>query len=627
MIHHTIIFVAITTLHLAFVTFTMDIYSTDASIWSQTETTTDWQNHSSGTAYQQMETTEIPVSFTNMSSTVHNKLNVILENLVFAFNTASYVGKCSDLLYHLLAYKFIYIPYDCEFPQELIRTAWELHGKFDTLTKTALWFICTGNTTVGLDINTLSRIYVHNFTEFVVRVNGSKAAIGEVAVLDTVAVLYRTSIQQVESMMEVVEHLANMILEEVKLYTMKVIILKQLQGIDFFNKISVLEFSVGKQKELVILLQNISERAGNMSKHTDGNRFINVITSGNVWRFVDAQYWAKLNEEETKLLVNYQTMLHEVQNWEFIMYKLAPVIVAIVLVVGIMGNGLLLTIFVRHKETRTLANSMLINLTFVDLLSMVVNVLLEYLRVITRWQFGWLDCKLFFFSNYLLLTVSTYSVAMISVQRFVAVRQLRSFAWCHQSQKTKYVLIATVWCLGCILSVPHGVAAFTENGNCNAFSLGQGGPMYTADLIMFCVVPLLITAAFSGLTAYRIQRSVREIPGEATGQGQLQHSRMVSSTVLLALTVLFVVSNVPFFLFQFLIVVVQISMTTWKLALFNVVTYCLKYVNCCLNPIVVLVMSKRYRGYIKKYCGYTKVLCREGGTARNKSGSSIETSL
>jgi len=82
----------------------------------------------------------------------------------------------------------------------------------------------------------------------------------------------------------------------------------------------------------------------------------------------------------------------------------------------------------------------------------------------------------------------------------------------------------------------------------------------------------------------------------------LQHSRMVSSTVLFALTVLFVVSNVPFFLFLFLVFVEGVNMSDWTLSLVNVVTYCLRFVNCCLNPIVLLVMTKRYREYIKNYC-------------------------
>ena len=96
-------------------------------------------------------------------------------------------------------------------------------------------------------------------------------------------------------------------------------------------------------------------------------------------------------------------------------------ILAIFLVVGIMGNGLLLTIFVRHKETRTLANSMLINLTAVDCVQLVINVLLDYLRILALLKFSFFGCKPFYFFTYLLLAVSTYSVAIISVQKFVAV--------------------------------------------------------------------------------------------------------------------------------------------------------------------------------------------------------------
>jgi hypothetical protein len=113
-----------------------------------------------------------------------------------------------------------------------------------------------------------------------------------------------------------------------------------------------------------------------------------------------------------------------------------PVIITIVLVVGMTGNGLLLTVFVRHKETRTLPNCMLINLTVVDLLSLVVNVVLDYLRVTTNWQMDALGCRIYFFFSYLLFAVSTYCVAMISVQRFVAVRQLSSLAWCYQSKRS-----------------------------------------------------------------------------------------------------------------------------------------------------------------------------------------------
>jgi gastrin-releasing peptide receptor len=581
----------------------MDIYRTDAAIWNQTQTTTDRQHHYSGAAYRQMAGTYHPKRYTNMSSKFHNEINVSLENLVSAFNTASYVGKCSNLLYHILAHQFLYIPYNGEFPQELITTAWDLHGKFNTFIQTAFWFICTGKTVEGLDINTMSRIYVHNFTEFMVRLNGGAAAIGKVTVLDTVADLYRTSIHQVESVLEMVEYLTDMISEEDKLNAIKRIIIQRYNTVHLHFEPSVLETIIESQKELINLLQNIFERAGNMSEHKDGNPFINVATSGSLFRFVDPEYWAEILQKQTELLVKDQTYMLKVQLWRFVHYKVGPVIVAIVFAVGMTGNGILLTIFVRHKETRTLANSMLINLTVVDLLSLIVNVLLHYLMLSMTWQLGLFVCKLYFFFSYLLTAVSTYSVAMISVQRYVAVRQLSSLVWCHQSQKKKYVLMVIVWGIGCTVSVPRGVAPYTEHENCYPFTSGNGITLVTSELITLCVVPLLITAVFSGLTAYRIRRSAREIPGEATGQQQLQHSRIVSSTVLFALTLIFVVSNVPFFLFQFLNRVFNISISYGDLLLVATIAHYIRFANCCLNPIVLIVISKQYRGYIKRYCG------------------------
>ena len=635
MIHYIITFVAITNLHLAFGTSTMDTYSTDATIWSQTETTTDPQNHSSGTAYRQRAATNTPESFSNLVSTVQNELNVSLENLVSAFDKSSYDDDYggfgmgfetdevendmhdeevpleleNDIKHSLDPGQFNYAEYDEEVPRELYLTLSELYAQFNTLIEPAVRFICTAISNVSYDVISTSRTYVHNCTEFMVGLNGSTAAIGEVSVDDTVADLYRTVIQQVESMMELVEHLTEMVSGEVKFYEIGLSIFQQLEVIKLFNLTSELEIAVGKQKELVNLLQNISERAGNMSEHTDGNPFINVTTSGRMSRFVDAQYWAEILDERSQMLVTYRAWLREVQHAQFVMYKVTPVIMAIFVLVGITGNGLLLAIFVRHKETRTLANCMLINLTLVDFLSLIVNLLLDYLRVTTPWHMGWLDCKLFTFFGYLLMAVSTYSVAMLSFKRFMAVWQLRSLDWCHQSQKTKYVLIATVWGIGCIVSVPHAVFADIDSKTetCKVFSFKYRGPMDTADLIVFCAVPLLITAVFSGLTAYRIRRSVREIPGEATEQQHLQHSRMVSSTVLFALTVLFVVTYVPDFLFQFLIFGVGISVTIETFTLVNVVTFCLRFVNCCLNPIVLFVMTKRYRGYIKRYCGQREV--------------------
>jgi hypothetical protein len=275
----------------------MDIYSTDAAIWNQTETTTDWQDHSTGTAYRQMETIETPESFTNMASKTNNQLNVSLENLVSSFNTSNYIGTCVDLL-DTTHVTFMLIPNVDELLSELIKTTWDMSLKFNRLMTTAIGYFCTGDTIVGQDVISMARKYVHNFTEFMDRINTSTAAIGEVDVLDTVADVYRTSIQYVESLMEVAEYLTDVKSEEDNILAMVRSISQKKGEINTLNKHSVSETIVGKQKEMVNLLQNISQRAGNMSQHKDENPFINVITSGWISRFVDAQYWAKIVEEQ-----------------------------------------------------------------------------------------------------------------------------------------------------------------------------------------------------------------------------------------------------------------------------------------------------------------------------------------
>jgi len=158
MIYYTSIFAVITISQLAFVTFPMDIYRTDAAIWSQTQqTTTDWQNHFSCTTYQQMADTNIPTSFPNMAGTIHIQLNVSLENLVSSFSISNYIGTCSDLLDYTHA-NFMLIPNVSEFLYELIKTTWDISLKFNRLMTTAVEFLCTENTNLGHDIISLARI-------------------------------------------------------------------------------------------------------------------------------------------------------------------------------------------------------------------------------------------------------------------------------------------------------------------------------------------------------------------------------------------------------------------------------------------------------------------------------------
>jgi gastrin-releasing peptide receptor len=352
-------------------------------------------------------------------------------------------------------------------------------------------------------------------------------------------------------MKEFAEQLTEQIVEVAKVYAIYQFMLEKFIATNVVNEVTQVEKIVAKQEEVVSLLQSCVQRAVAASKYKEEHDFLAILISDHTSYFLEVSYWTDLLEEENKTLHGYKAKLCVAQDVKSVLYTVQPPVMSTVFVVGITGNGLLLTIFIRHKETMTFPNSMLMNLTAVDCLTLLINVLLDFFRLRSAWQLGVPISKLFYLSSYMFIAVSIYSVVTLSVQRFMAVRHLPSGAMCHVGRKTKYVFVATVWAFAFVLSLPHALIA-DSGGLCKEDSFENFGLLSTADLVLFCIVPAILVAVFSGLTAAGIRRSAGSIPGEGAGQERLRHRLIVSSAVLTALAAHFVVSYTPVFLYRFL---------------------------------------------------------------------------
>jgi hypothetical protein len=574
--------------------------------------------------------TNVPItsgSFTYMDRVFHNKLNISSEKFISGFDISNYQNNCTEFDGHEVVDEFEYVSYNSDFLQQLVRTASELREAFHALMKHVMRFTCTANTATGYDVITMAKAYVEKCKEFVTKLNSSMLSQNTAEVEGTVILdpmLYESSIEHTQSVIEAVKHLTEIIAGQAKIDALNHTISANFEAMCFTNQTAVLEINVEEQKKVIKVLTKCIETTASMSKYKEEHDFLNFLLSSHISHLLDVRYWEHLMHDYNDTLQMYETKLSELRRSQFILYTVKPIIMVAVLIVGTAGNALLLSIFIRHKETRTLPNSMLINLTVVDCISLVINLLLEYLRLIMHWPFGLFGCRIFFYTRYVFIGVSIYSVVMLSVQRFMAVKDLSLKATCHLRRKASYVVIITaVWALGFILAVPHASIAIIERGLCYELSFQHFGAVSTADLTVFCIVPVILVAAFSVTAASRIRKSVSSIPGEGTGQEHMRHNRMVSATVLVALVVLFVVSYTPDFLYKFLILEIGIVTPPWEFLLVNTITYFLRFVNCCLNPLVLFVMSKRYRGYMKEciVCVDRKAL------VRSKSEDTMQTSL
>jgi gastrin-releasing peptide receptor len=361
---------------------------------------------------------------------------------------------------------------------------------------------------------------------------------------------------------------------------------------------------VAGQQKLVGLPPTFLQKAVKASKDKEENASLDISVSHDNLYLLDDDFWNYKLELHNKFLKSNKSANVTVEHVRFLLYTANPPMMAIVFVIGITGNGLLLTIFIRRKERRTFQKFLLINLTVADCLTLFTNVLVEYFYFRSSWPLVEHHGKLFIFWKYMFNFISIYSLVVLSVERFMVFRQCLSGAMPHEVRKTTCLVVATVWAFGVILSLPRALLLDIKLGTVDPTVF----VWITADFVVICVVPIILAADFTGLAADGIRRCVRSIPGEGAGIERLRHSLIVSSANLFALAAISLLCHTPYYLFCFLCIHDCIMTSPEHTFTILFVMNYLRYVNCCLNPLALFVMKKDFRSRLNDIvcCGRKK---------------------
>jgi hypothetical protein len=555
------------------------------------------KENETSTEQREVEITTEPESLEHMDSKDDKLSKGNSEIFALPFDKSHFQFNCTEDFAQAVKIKMK--PYYCDtellpFPTRPTR---ELFRLLEQLIKSARRFACTPNEDLGRSFISVSQKYLGMCKNFLSLLNLT-VPIDRTRGLNTTQLceheVIRTNILFAEYMMELAEELTELIREAKEINAIKESIVKIFYENTEVTLVFLSRDIVRRQEKLVSLLQSCVQKADNASKYKDLD-FLDILISDHNSYLLNVSYWNALLEGEIERMHGLKSQDVIVEHFLFVMYTAAPLVIATLFVVGMTGNVLLLTIFIRHKEARKFQNSILINLTVVDCLTLLINVPLEYFYFRSSWQVGVLNCKLFYFFGYVFFAVSIYCVVMLSVQRFMAVTRLPSGAMCHMGRKTMCVVVASVWALGFIFSLPHALNADVNTSLCY---LPPFKEFIMTDIVVMCIVPVVLVAVLSGLTAARIRRSAGSIPGEGAGQERLRHERIVSSTLLITLVAIFLLCHTPVFLFIFLFYHKYISISLERVYTILLVTHYLIYVNCCLNPLALFVMSKSFRAYM-----------------------------
>ncbi|XP_075210851.1 neuropeptide CCHamide-2 receptor-like [Lycorma delicatula] len=291
---------------------------------------------------------------------------------------------------------------------------------------------------------------------------------------------------------------------------------------------------------------------------------------------------------------------------------IVPVLLALIFLVGSLGNGTLILIFARHRTVRNVPNIYILNLAIGDLLVIVMCVPFTSLMYsVESWPLGELICKLVEASKDVSIGVSVFTLSALSAERYSAVVQP-----IRRHVRNPLTIVTTIWVFSLLLTLPAAifskVYSVKMNSNemieyCTPFPY-EFGSLYAKTIVLYkffayWVVPLCIIGGFYVLLARHLVFAARNMPGEQQGQSNHVQARKKVAKIVLVFIILFIVCFLPYnivmlspyFALDFVIEFENI----WSV--FRIVSFCLTFIHSCINPIALYCMSKEFRKHFNRY--------------------------
>ncbi|KAJ3606269.1 hypothetical protein NHX12_025789 [Muraenolepis orangiensis] len=291
---------------------------------------------------------------------------------------------------------------------------------------------------------------------------------------------------------------------------------------------------------------------------------------------------------------------------------LQPAYLALVSVVGVVGNGLVLCVFLLQRKPCTVADIYLGNLAAADLV--MVSCLPFWAVTIARrylWLFGQVMCKLVNAAISMNYLCSVMFLVLVSVDRYLALvkpmspNRLRRAAW------AKRICLA-VWLQGLLLSVPvllFRSVQFVEDAGVEACVLNYPHPAWsvqrnlTVNVLGFALPVLVVSyCSWHIVGALREGRAWR-LPGA--------RAETRSTHLVLGVLAVFLLCWTPHQVVCFLDTLDYFQVTPgclWGEVLDvsrQLSTY-LAYSNSSLNPFLFVIMGKHFRRRAREVFGFTK---------------------
>ncbi|KAJ8894693.1 hypothetical protein PR048_007358 [Dryococelus australis] len=326
---------------------------------------------------------------------------------------------------------------------------------------------------------------------------------------------------------------------------------------------------------------------------------------------------------------------------------IVPIVFAVIFIVGFLGNGTLVFIFIKHRNMRNVPNTYIFSLALGDLLVIMLCVpLTSTIYTVESWPYGVVICKISEYFKEVSIAVSVFTLTALSAERYCAIVNpiRRHVGGGHITTKRMTLVVAVgIWIIAIIFSLPLLLFSNLQTQQlqgprnisfCSPFPV-EYGTLYKKTIVMFrflayYTIPLLIIAFFYVLMARHLEQSTKNMPGELQGQSTQVRGRKKVAKMVLAFVFMFIACFLPYHTFSlwfhFCPTAEDDFDEYWNV--FRIIGFCLSFINSCINPVALYCISSTFRKYFNRYLFCCCVAGRAGRHTftRHGDGSSRGTS-
>ncbi|XP_074040972.1 neuropeptide CCHamide-2 receptor [Leptinotarsa decemlineata] len=314
---------------------------------------------------------------------------------------------------------------------------------------------------------------------------------------------------------------------------------------------------------------------------------------------------------------------------------IVPVLFLMIFLIGVLGNGSLVLIFIRHRALRNVPNTYIFSLALADLLLIVTKVpFISFIYTFESWPWGVSICKISESVGVISTGVSVFTLTALSAERYYAiVNPLKKL----QNKPVTVISAVIIWLIACSLAIPDAInSRLVDVGIQRNISIIYCSPFPSEEYakfetvvksLIFYIIPLIIIACFYLLMAIRLHHSANEMPKCIRGSQsivQAKARRHVAKMVLIFVFLFFIcfLPHHVFMLWFHLYPTAQEEYNEWWHVL-KIVGFCLSFLNSCVNPIALFCVSRVFRDHFKHY-----LCCHQPRWPRNTtSTANRETSF